>query len=190
LFDAADLEIQEHLQSLGRPSVRHLLALEKALAAWAGENRTPTAAALATSAAVPARIAEALLMDLEEAGLIEHVKGAIRLAVPLAAFRAGARELVAKVKTFRFEGERKLKTVAAYATSDECRSVFIRRYFGEEMPPRCGTCDRCRALTAVPAPIAASPQPAAASAKPAAAPPKAPRKRRRRRRKRPATTRT
>jgi hypothetical protein len=23
--------------------------------------------------------------------------------------------------------------------------VFIRRYFGDEHPPRCGTCDRCRA---------------------------------------------
>jgi hypothetical protein len=23
--------------------------------------------------------------------------------------------------------------------------VFLRRYFGEEHPPRCGTCDRCRA---------------------------------------------
>jgi hypothetical protein len=23
--------------------------------------------------------------------------------------------------------------------------VFLRRYFGEHHPPRCGTCDRCRA---------------------------------------------
>jgi hypothetical protein len=23
--------------------------------------------------------------------------------------------------------------------------VFLRRYFGEDHPPRCGTCDRCRA---------------------------------------------
>jgi superfamily II DNA helicase RecQ len=72
-------------------------------------------------------------------------EGAIKLAAPIAAFRAGARDLVAKVKTFLFEGERKLKTVASYANTEECRSVFIRRYFGEELPPRCGTCDRCRA---------------------------------------------
>jgi hypothetical protein len=26
--------------------------------------------------------------------------------------------------------------------------VFLRRYFGEEHPPRCGTCDRCRAMRA------------------------------------------
>jgi ATP-dependent DNA helicase RecQ len=153
LFDPADLEIQEHLQAMSRPGVRHLMSLESALAAWAEEKRRPSAATLAVSAGVPRRIAEALLVDLEEAGLIEHGKdGAIKLAVPVAAFRAGARELVAKVKTFLFEGERKLKTVAAYATTDECRSMFIRRYFGEELPPRCGTCDRCR-----PSAVAAAP---------------------------------
>ena len=150
LFDPADLEIQEHLQAMSRPSVRHLVNLENALAAWAEEKRKPTAATLAFSAGVPQRIAEALIVDLEDAGLIAQGKdGAIKLAVPLATFRAGAPDLVAKVKTFAFEGERKLKTVAAYATTDECRSVFIRRYFGEELPPRCGTCDRCRASSIV-----------------------------------------
>jgi ATP-dependent DNA helicase RecQ len=55
---------------------------------------------------------------------------------------------VAKVKTFRYEGERRLRAVADYAQSEECRSVFLRWYFGEEQPPRCGTCDRCRAIRA------------------------------------------
>ncbi len=146
LFDPADLEIHEFLQSSSRPSVRHLMSLEAALAAWAEEKRKPTAETLAVSAGVPQRIAESLIVDLQDAGLIVQGKdGAIKLAVPVAAFRAGARELVAKVKTFRFEGERKLKTVAAYANAEECRSVFIRRYFGEDLPPRCGSCDRCRA---------------------------------------------
>jgi hypothetical protein len=27
--------------------------------------------------------------------------------------------------------------------------VFLRRYFGEEHPPHCGTCDRCRASQAL-----------------------------------------
>jgi ATP-dependent DNA helicase RecQ len=172
LFDAADLEIQEHLQSLSRPSARHLLSLEKAVVAWAEESRTPTVGALATSAAVPARIAEALLIDLEDAGLIAQGRGGtIKLAVPLEAFRAGARDLVAKVKNFRFEGERKLKTVAAYATTEECRSIFIRRYFGEPNPPRCGTCDRCRATSLLAAQPALQPTPS----------PSPPKRRRRRR---------
>jgi superfamily II DNA helicase RecQ len=47
--------------------------------------------------------------------------------------------------------ERRLRTVAEYARSEECRSVFLRRYFGEEAPPRRGTCDRCRASARQPA---------------------------------------
>src|SRR5262249_14678631 len=71
--------------------------------------------------------------------------GRITIAVPLEVFAAHSRDLVAKLKTFRYEGERRLQTVAKYAQSNECRSVFLRRYFGEDHPPRCGTCDRCRA---------------------------------------------
>ena len=42
LFDPADLEIQEHLQALSRPSVRHLERLEDALTAWMREQRAPS----------------------------------------------------------------------------------------------------------------------------------------------------
>jgi ATP-dependent DNA helicase RecQ len=152
LFDPADLEIQEHLQALSRPGVRHLERLEDALTAWTEEQRAPTPETLAYSAGVPARIGEVLLSDLEEAGLIERDQGGgIAIAVPPSEFAAGVRELVAKLKTFHFEGERRLRLVADYAQSKECRSVFIRRYFGEEHPPRCGTCDHCRTgATAVP----------------------------------------
>ena len=88
-----------------------------------------------------------LLSDLEQAGLVQRdQEGRITIVVPLEIFRAGARDLVAKLKTFRYEGERRLGAVADYAQSEECRSVFLRRYFGEEHPPRCGTCDRCRAI--------------------------------------------
>jgi ATP-dependent DNA helicase RecQ len=153
LFDAADLEIQERLQALGRPAVRHLERLGEALAAWASEQRAPTAAALAFSAGIPARIGEALLSDLDEAGLVARdEEGRVAIAVPIETFRAGARDLVAKLKTFRYEGERRLGAVADYARSADCRSVFLRRYFGEEHPPRCGTCDRCRAGRAAQAP--------------------------------------
>lgn len=42
------------------------------------------------------------------------------------------------------EDARRLAALEAYANTEECRSVFIRRYFGEPDPPRCGRCDRCR----------------------------------------------
>jgi ATP-dependent DNA helicase RecQ len=146
LFDPADLEIQEHLQALSRPSVRHLERLEDALTAWTRERRAPTPETLAYSAGVPARICEVLVSDLQEAGLIERDQdGGITIVVPTKRFAAGVRDLVAKLKTFRYESERRLRLLTDYAQSKECRSVFLRRYFGEEHPPRCGTCDRCRA---------------------------------------------
>ena len=90
-----------------------------------------------------------LLSDLEQTGLVRRdQEGGIIVGVPLEILRAGARDLVAKLKTFRYEGERRLRAVADYAQSDECRSVFLRRYFGQEQPPRCGNCDRCRAIGA------------------------------------------
>jgi ATP-dependent DNA helicase RecQ len=149
LFDAADLDIQERLQAMSRPTVWHLARLETALNAWATEHRAPTATALGFSAGVPARIGEALLSDLEQAGLIQRdQESRISVAVPLETFRAATRDLFTKLKRFRYEGEQRLKTVAHYAQSEECRSAFIRRYFGEEQPPRCGTCDRCCATGA------------------------------------------
>jgi RecQ helicase-like protein len=86
-------------------------------------------------------------LDLKWAGFV-HPKGRIIVVAPLEIFRAGASDLVAKLKTFRYEDERRLGAVADYARSEECRSVFLRRYFGEGHPPRCGTCDRCRAIRA------------------------------------------
>jgi ATP-dependent DNA helicase RecQ len=146
LFDPADLEIHEHLQGLSRPGVGHLVRLESALNSWTDEQRAPTPDDLAYSAGVPARICEVLLSDLEEAGLTARDEvGGVSIVVSPENFKVGVRDLVTKLKTFRYEGERRLRLIADYARSNECRSVFIRRYFGEDHPPRCGTCDRCRA---------------------------------------------
>jgi ATP-dependent DNA helicase RecQ len=158
LFDEADLAIQERLQALGRPSVWHLARLERALAAWAAEDRAPSAAALALSAGVSVRICEALLSDLEDAGLVERdEERRVIVAVSPESFRTGAPELVAKLRRFRHEGARRLAAVAEYAKSDECRSVFLRRYFGEEHPPSCGNCDRCRPRVVAPVRAGVSP---------------------------------
>jgi hypothetical protein len=164
-------KIQEHLQALSRPSVRHLERLQDALTGWTGEQRAPSPETLAYSAGVPARIGEVLLSDLEEAGFVERdLDGGITVVVPPDKFAAGVRELIAKLKTFRYEGERRLRLMADYAQSKECRSVFIRRYFGEDHSPRCGTCDRCRADSFAATP--ASPSRKAHQQAPAQAPPR------------------
>lgn len=38
---------------------------------------------------------------------------------------------------------KKLEYMKAYAETGDCRSRFLRMYFGEENPPACGTCDNC-----------------------------------------------
>ena len=101
-----------------RPSVRHLERLEAALAAWTGEERAPTAETLAYSAGVPARICEVLLSDLEEAGSVERDQdGSIAIVVPPETFKAGVRDLVAKLKTF-LRGRT--------ASSPDCRLCQLR----------------------------------------------------------------
>ena len=127
-----------------------------------------------------------LLSDLEEAGSVERDKeGSIAIVVPPEAFKTGVRDLVTKLKIFRYEGERRLRLIADYANSEECRSVFIRRYFGEDYPPRCGTCDRCRADRAVakhasPAPMSRSEKWTARTVTAASSPAKSARRRRQR----------
>ena len=39
---------------------------------------------------------------------------------------------------------RRLQAITDYVDTDDCRSVFIRRWFGEVNPPKCRNCDRCR----------------------------------------------
>ena len=38
---------------------------------------------------------------------------------------------------------KKLAHLKSYAETQECRSRYLRRYFGEEHPPACGNCDNC-----------------------------------------------
>lgn len=148
LFDPADLEIQSRLQSRSRPRVRQLLRVADALAAWAGEDKPVASSALAVSAEVPGNVAGSLIAKLEEIGLVrrDEESGGWRATVDQDELRAGARDLAGRIETLAREDTKRLEMVAEYAKTYECRSQFIRRYFGEDDPPRCGRCDRCRDL--------------------------------------------
>src|SRR5260221_13421205 len=71
LYDPDDRTIHEALLSKSRVRPDQLYKLGRALAAWAGEGRTPTLEALALSAGQGPRITGALLAVLEEAGLVQ-----------------------------------------------------------------------------------------------------------------------
>ncbi len=70
LYDEDDRAIHEALLQKSRVRPDQLYKLGSALAAWAGEGRTPTLEALALSAGQGPRVTAALLAVLEEAGLV------------------------------------------------------------------------------------------------------------------------
>jgi ATP-dependent DNA helicase RecQ len=146
LLDPADLDVQRHLLAQSRPRPDQLRRVARALEAWGGEQRTVKAADLAHSAEVPLTAAQSLCARLEELALVEQT-GAREwsIAVPLESFGRGAEDLARRLDVERLADERRLDLVREYAATSECRSVFLRRYFGEDEPPRCGVCDRCRA---------------------------------------------
>jgi ATP-dependent DNA helicase RecQ len=146
LFDPEDLDIQRFLLAKGRPSPRQLLRVARALVAWAGEDRAASIRELAVSAGVPQTIARSMCAELEALGLVERQTGGKHAPlVDADTLESAARDLAGRFDTLRRQDEQRLKAVAAYAATDGCRSAFLRRYFGEEDPPPCGTCDRCRA---------------------------------------------
>lgn len=145
LFDPDDLRIQEYLQKRGRPSAVQVRRVVDALVAWIDEDKPVKPKELAVSAQVPLAIARSLTSQLEELGLVEMVKrGQYAGRVAPKKIRAGAYELASRLETLRIQDARRLAAIAEYAETEECRSRFIRRYFGEADPPQCGLCDRCR----------------------------------------------
>jgi ATP-dependent DNA helicase RecQ len=148
LYDPEDRSIHEALLAKSRVRPDQLYKVGAALAAWAGEERTPSAAALSLSAGLGPRATQALLAILEEAGLIAMEDGSIEVLVPSDQIEAEARSLAGRFATQRTQDSRRLDTVAEYARSNECRAVYLRKYFGEDGGSPCGICDVCRGVTA------------------------------------------
>ncbi|HEY8428423.1 MAG TPA: RecQ family ATP-dependent DNA helicase, partial [Sandaracinaceae bacterium] len=181
LFDPADLAIQELLEEQSRPAAGQLARVGRALAAWAGEGKAPTGRELALSAGVPARIAAIVCAQLEQLGLVALSDKRWRVHGAPDRVRAAADDLAVRFEVKRREDARRLAAMAAYAATEECRSVFIRRWFGEEDPPRCGKCDRCKRMRALRRTVTGAVERARRSADAEGG---APKRRRRRRKKR------
>jgi ATP-dependent DNA helicase RecQ len=101
---------------------------------------------LALSAQVVATACRALCAQVEEAGLIERETGGeYRARVDADTLHEAVKELAQRFAVAQREDTRRINGIAEYAVTKECRSVFIRRFFGETDPPACGKCDRCKA---------------------------------------------
>jgi ATP-dependent DNA helicase RecQ len=145
LFDPADLEIHEYLQARGRPRPHQLRRVAQALAAWAREGKPVSAAHLALSAGVPVTTARALRAELEQLAIswTPNIPCIARAIPRQSAHAKGPRQAL---RDLRREDRRRLAAIADTRRPKECRSRFLRRWFGEEDPPRCGRCDRCLSL--------------------------------------------
>jgi ATP-dependent DNA helicase RecQ len=145
LFDESDLAIQEHLLALSRLSPQLLGRFGRALEAWAGEERDANIEELALSAGVSQRAATSLVTVLVEAGICERVDGnRVHPTVPLDTLVERVAGLRSRFEVLRREDARRLRAVVEYANETGCRSVALRRYFGDEDPTLCGRCDLCR----------------------------------------------
>src|SRR5438309_1139073 len=151
LFDESDLEIQEHLLALSRLSPALLGRFGRALAAWAGEERDANIEELALSAGISQRAATSLVTTLVEAGVCERVSGGrVHPTVPLETLVERVEALRSRFEILRREDARRLRAVVEYANEEGCRSVALRRYFGDTDDPPCGRCALCRGQSVAP----------------------------------------
>ena len=144
LYDAKDRDIHEALQQTSRIRPDQLFRISTALAAYAEEGREPDLPGLTLAAQLSERQTKALLVVLEEAGLVALEEDSIRVTVPAEQFVEEARGLAGRFVTLRTQDGRRLDRLSEYANTRECRAVFLRRYFGEEDGTPCGLCDICR----------------------------------------------
>ncbi|MBX3467635.1 MAG: ATP-dependent DNA helicase RecQ, partial [Planctomycetes bacterium] len=146
LFDRADLQIQEFLEAQGRPTGAQLKRVATAISAWTeddDEGASPNDLALA--AGVPAGAARAACVELGELGLVSFDgKRKAKALVDAKALKKSTDELALRFDILAMQDKKRLDAITSYAEVDECRSAFIRRWFGEKTPPRCGKCDVCR----------------------------------------------
>jgi ATP-dependent DNA helicase RecQ len=142
-----DRKVHEALLSRSRLRPEQLYRLGSALAAWSGEGRDPSLEALALSAELGPRIAAGLLATLEQAGLVERVDKDVHIVGKQETIEADTRSLAGRFETLRTQDGRRLDFIGDYTGSDECRAVFLRRYFGEDDDGDCGLCDLCRGRT-------------------------------------------
>ena len=142
-----DRKIHEALLARSRLRPEQLYRLGAALAAWSGEGRDPSLEALALSAELGPRMAAGLLATLEEAGLVERVDKDVHIVGDKDTIEEDTRNLAGRFETLRTQDGRRLDFIGDYTGSDECRAIFLRRYFGEDDDGTCGLCDLCRGRT-------------------------------------------
>ena len=117
------------------------------VALLATQSRDMEAREIAEIAGVPERRAKVLLASLDAEGLVLRRNEKFRATAALR--RAGSAGVLRDIRERRAHDDRaRLDAIIRYAETTECRTRYLRRYFGEEEGEACGHCDNCRDHTA------------------------------------------
>jgi ATP-dependent DNA helicase RecQ len=97
----------------------------------------------------PASLAQATGFGRRKAGRLLNLLDLAEQAGAAGAAGAGPVQAAVEIAEAQRSLERsRVDMMRGYAETDRCRADFLVRYFGEQLPRRCGVCDNCRAGTA------------------------------------------
>jgi ATP-dependent DNA helicase RecQ len=138
LYCPQDKRIQSFFLGGRYPDGEDIRRLVRALAA--GRKKPDD---IAGAAALGLRKTQVLLTHLCDAGLLAEADDGFALtgAVPSV---DDVDTLVRAYVVRRAEDRRRLEAVVRYCESTMCRARILASYFGDDAPPSCGRCDRCR----------------------------------------------
>ncbi len=137
-----DLAVQRHFLSEGPASRSQVQKVIRGLEAWSDDGRAVEPAILAMSTEVGVTRTKAVLEGLRDAHLVTEEEGAFRLTAKVEL--SDAVKLLTKTNEERRTADRRrLDGMVHYANTEECRVMYIRRYFEDEEPSPCGRCDIC-----------------------------------------------
>lgn len=144
-YDPADLDIQEHFLEQQYPTRSQVRHVAEALKDWSGaDGRTVSLRDLALAAHVPQTRTRVVLRLLVDIGFAKENEGGEFTMAEQPPPLIEAERASATYDVQRIQDRRRLDEMVKYATTTECRSAYVRRYFGDEDPPTCGTCDNDR----------------------------------------------
>jgi ATP-dependent DNA helicase RecQ len=138
LYCPQDKRIQSFFLGGRYPDGEDVRRLVRALAA--GRKKADD---IAGAAVLGLRKTQVLLTHLCDAGLLAESDDGFALtgAIP------STDEVETLVRAYvvrRAEDRRRLEAVVRYCESTMCRARILASYFGDDAPPSCGRCDRCR----------------------------------------------
>ena len=138
LYCPQDKRIQSFFLGGRYPDGEDIRRLVRALAA--GRKKADD---IAGAASLGLRKTQVLLQHLCDAGMLAEGEDGFALtgAVP------SPDDIDVIVRSYvvrRAEDRRRLEAVVRYCESTMCRARILASYFGDDAPPSCGRCDRCR----------------------------------------------